>query len=441
MKRIVIILLILLVGAIGLDLYFDEITGAKRPDEAAVNAPAKPAEQQVQTPPEVLPPVEPQPQPDKPVVVQEVPQPRPLPEKPHSAEHEAALQVAQAVQPDAVPEDLEQMVQSGRISPEAAAAVREWAQAHGVAKVEEIGTDAAGADGSKQTRYRLVSKDGVQDLLLTVETPRDGQAAVSRVEEVAADKALVTQQSDALSVVSAFMEAVRRGDMGAARRMTSGKEVSDATLAGLCMLFEEGDFSMRRQLPIRNMFASENNRGYMVYMSPQDAEAAQSRHIGIELTRDAEKGWMVKAVALDDLLNRYEATAEAEGGMYFPIVKNPQGGDSLVLYFGFNDALLSPRSLRQLKIVASLLRESKGDLSITGHTDDIGTDSYNQSLSERRAEAVKNALIDYGVNPAQISTRGMGKSQPLRVYHTGDTQQTIRTIRSGNRRAEIYLDF
>ena len=127
--------------------------------------------------------------------------------------------------------------------------------------------------------------------------------------------------------------------------------------------------------------------------------------------------------------------------MYFPIVKNPQGGDSLVLYFGFNDALLSPRSLRQLKIVASLLRESKGDLSITGHTDDIGTDSYNQSLSERRAEAVKNALIDYGVNPAQISTRGMGKSQPLRVYHTGDTQQTIRTIRSGNRRAEIYLDF
>ena len=442
MKRtlLTLLLLLLLAGVILVDVYFQEIASYLWPETA--NTVAQATEQ---TPPAPEQPSEPTPDPEPAPAPTATPQPpqqtplRPLAERPHSAEHATALQVAQAMQPQAAQGELDTLVQSGSITPEAAQAIREWAQNHEIEKVEEIGTVVSENDGSKETRYRLVAKNGGEDVLIAVTTPKQGTPTVSRVQTAAADKTQVNTQSDALSVVEAFVEAVKRGDMGAARRLTSGKDITDATLAGLCMLFEEGDFSMRRNVPIRSMFTNEENAGFLIYMT--DGTSPQARHVGLELTRDAERGWTVKAVSMDNLLNRYEASGEAEGGVYFPLVKNPRGGDSIVLYFGFNDATLSPRSMSQLKIVASLLKDSKGTLDISGHTDDIGTAAYNQNLSVRRAEAVKEALITYGVHAEQISTRGMGKSQPLRTYHAGDTQQTIRTIRSSNRRAEIYLDF
>ena len=122
-------------------------------------------------------------------------------------------------------------------------------------------------------------------------------------------------------------------------------------------------------------------------------------------------------------------------------MKNPKGGDSLALFFGFNESDLTPRSLRQLQIVAELLKQTHGKLNISGHTDDVGSEAYNQALSVRRADAVKAALVGFGVAPEQITTHGLGKSQPRRTYKEDDSAQDIDTIRGENRRAEIYLDF
>lgn len=442
MKRFLIILILLIIAAAA-GIWFKDALIALMP---APPAPA-PAQQAEPTPPPAPPAPEPAPEPQQ---AEPTPPPAPEPppappvvrkpmERPHSAEHAAVLQAARAAEPDAPGQELDALVQEKRISPEAAENLRHWTAEHPEYTVEEIGTAAAATPGEKETRYRLISKQGGgEDALVSVITPKQGKPYVSKAEKTANDKTKVTPESDALTVVEGFVEALKRGDMATARRMVAGGEVSDATLAGLCMMFEEGDFAMRKKLPIRNMFQTQDNAGFLIYMTSADSKAG---NVGIEATYTAERGWAVKAVALDNLLNRYEASAEAEGGMYFPIVKNPQGGDSLVLYFGFNDASLSPRSLSQLKIVANLLKDTKGILSISGHTDDVGTAAYNQTLSERRATAVKEALISLGVGPAQISTKGMGKSQPLRTYHVGDTMQTIRHIRGGNRRAEIYLDF
>lgn len=461
MKRLIPLLVLLLIAAIAVDIYFKEIMAYlwPTPQVPSQQLPTDP-QQKPQQDPQAQQPTTPEPaQPTNPPAdtpPAEAPKPTPTPtpepqppttprkpmERPHSAEHATALQTARAVEAAAPQAELEALVEGGSITPEAAQAIRDWAKEHPISKVEEIGTVITGSDGTKETRYRLVSEDGQQDMLISVITPRQGKPSVHTVQTTDADKTKLTPQSDALSVVEGFVEAVKRGDMSTARRLTSGKEVSDATLAGLCMIFEEGDFAMRKNLPIRNMFRNGDNEGYLIYLTAQqDGASRQPRNVGIELSHDPERGWTVKAVAMDDLLNRYETTAEAEGGVYFPLVKNPQGGDSIVLYFGFNDATLSPRSLSQLKIVASLLQASQGTLTISGHTDDIGSAAYNQQLSERRAEAVKQALITYGVGEQQISTRGLGKRQPLRTYHAGDNVQTIRTIRSSNRRAEIYLDF
>ena len=418
----------------GLDEWLDEIIG---PEKTTVvkEEPQKPKEEA----PEPAPTEQPKPEPPK-----ETPKPQPLPqltERPHSAEHAVVLHVTQAAKPEAAEGTLDQLAERVGLSKENAETLREWVKEHPDFKVEEIGlAETNRQSGEKETRYRLVSDKGDEDIIISVTTPKKGTPTISHIEKVAADRTQVTPQSDALTVVEGFVEALKQGDMSAARRLTSGEEISDATLAGLCIMFEDGDFSMRKKLPIRNMFKNEEAAGYIIYMAPHD-ESGQAGNVGIEMGFDAARGWTVKAVAMDNLLDRYEASGAAEGGVYFPIVKNPQGGDSLVLYFGFNDATPSPRSLRQLKIVANLLKGSQGTLNISGHTDDIGTVEYNQQLSERRAAAVKDTLIANGVRESQITTQGLGKSQPRRTYHVGDTRETIRTIRSGNRRAEIYLDF
>ena len=366
--------------------------------------------------------------------------------RPHSAEHATALRVTQALELPAPQRAtvLNELVQQGVISQETVTRLNDWRSKKGDVplQVQEVGNILDEQARTKETRYRISTADGGgEDIVLSISAPTEGKApSVQQAKEVPADKTRVTSESDSLSVVEGFVEALKHGDMETARRLTVGGDVTDATLAGLCMVFEEGDFVLRNRLPLRNMFSKGANAGFLVYLSPRNG-SEKSRNVGIEMTHDAQRGWLIKAVALDDMLNRYEESAQAEGGVYSPIVKNPQGGDSLVLYFAFDDATLSPRSLKQLKIVANLLTSREGNINISGHTDDIGSSAYNQDLSERRAAAVRDALVAQGVAAERITTRGLGKRQPLRSYRTGDSRQTISTIRGENRRAEVYLDF
>jgi outer membrane protein OmpA-like peptidoglycan-associated protein len=62
----------------------------------------------------------------------------------------------------------------------------------------------------------------------------------------------------------------------------------------------------------------------------------------------------------------------------------------------------------------SVLRKyNQTQIEVAGHTDTTGSEEYNQQLSVRRADAVKNALIQQGINPARIVAIGYGESQPI----------------------------
>ncbi len=351
-----------------------------------------------------------------------------------------ALTTTEVLKSGNVNEMLDRMVAQGLMKPEAAAALKAWSAQHKVSGIEEIGSTTA-ADGSKTTRYRISCAEGKGDILLSVITTKDGKARVELATETSSDRTELTATSDPLTVVEGFLAAVKKGDMTVARNMVTGQEVSDATIAGLCMLFDEGEFALRAGDPIRGTFANADHAGYLVYLTDlSQPEDKRPRHIGMEMERSG-KTWRVSAVALDALLSAYEEQGYAEGGRYFPIVKNPRGGDSLALFFAFNESELTPRSLRQLRIVAELLKQSQGKLNISGHTDDVGSEKYNLALSERRAVAVKDALVSFGVEAGQITAHGLGKSQPRRTYNTDDSEKEIDYIRGENRRAEIYLDF
>ncbi len=421
---------------------------AEPAEPAPAPAPAeKPAPAPVPVPvptPQPQPAPAPQPVPaPAPVAEPQKPEPglRKLPapgEKPRSVEHSMALQVTEALKGDNAAATVDEMVARGKMSQSAADALKAWAAAHKAVSVEEVGTGRR-PDGAKVTRYRIKSADGGEDMLVDVVTARNGEVTIEVAKATPADKTRVGATTDALTVAEGFMEAVRRGDMATARSLVTGTEVSDATVAGLCMVFEEGAFSLRQDAPIRSTFENADHAGFLVYIVSKDSP--RPGNVGLEMTR-TEPGWRVSAVALDALLSSYEASASAEGGRYFPIVKNPRGGDSLALFFAFNESELTPRSLRQLQIVAELLKQSPGKkLNISGHTDDVGSEAYNLKLSERRAEAVKTALVSYGVQAEQITTHGLGKSQPRRHYRPEDSEKQIDYVRGENRRAEIYLDF
>jgi len=82
--------------------------------------------------------------------------------------------------------------------------------------------------------------------------------------------------------------------------------------------------------------------------------------------------------------------------------------------FDFDSATLKPGAYTEISRVAGVLnRYPQTTIRIEGHTDTSGPEAYNQQLSEKRAEAVKNALAQQGVNPSRMFSIGFGESQPV----------------------------
>ncbi len=144
------------------------------------------------------------------------------------------------------------------------------------------------------------------------------------------------------------------------------------------------------------------------------------------------------------------AGASTEGGheqiikIYWDVENNPQTsqlaedlektGRAKVydLYFDFRSDSLRLESKKVLEEIAQVMKQHPDwKLSVEGNTDNIGGNAFNLDLSQRRAAAVKQALVDqYDVAGGRLSTAGFGASHPV------DTNGTIEG-RARNRRVEL----
>ena len=84
------------------------------------------------------------------------------------------------------------------------------------------------------------------------------------------------------------------------------------------------------------------------------------------------------------------------------------------ILFDVNKSTIKPSSTGVLNQIAKLMKEH-ADLkfSIEGHTDSDGDETSNQTLSEQRAESVKKALTEVGIESSRLQTKGWGESKPI----------------------------
>lgn len=138
-----------------------------------------------------------------------------------------------------------------------------------------------------------------------------------------------------------------------------------------------------------------------------------SGNIDLRETSDAvEKLDNIKILTFDEMI---------EEGLSVPVNN---------LFFDFGESKLLPTSEPELKRIAKILIHKNLRISIEGHTDNVGSNDFNNDLSLKRSNAVKRFLISEGCRPDQLETTGFGASKPVASNETDEG-------RALNRRVEL----
>jgi outer membrane protein OmpA-like peptidoglycan-associated protein len=147
--------------------------------------------------------------------------------------------------------------------------------------------------------------------------------------------------------------------------------------------------------------------------------AEQERQAAAARAAEAEE----RAREMERKLSDFE-TRQTERGLVLTL-----GG----VLFAFDSADLKPEaSERIVRLAGFLIGAPDRSALIEGYTDDLGDDAYNLTLSRRRAETVRQALIDQGVSPARLVADGYGEAYPVAPNDSDANRQR-------NRRVEIVI--
>jgi len=187
----------------------------------------------------------------------------------------------------------------------------------------------------------------------------------------------------------------------------------------------------------------------------QAAENLASQHQGnlclyvVQVGDYHKSGWLTenlagvsgcsKVMSIGDLASAGAMGAFVKDALLKPAPEKPVQYEkisfSATALFDFDKSVLKPEGKAELRKLGEYIK-GKGvqvvDIDVIGHTDSIGTDEYNQNLSEERAAAVKNFLTSEGVNGSIIDASGQGESNPVADNSTDEG-------RAKNRRVEVHV--
>lgn len=151
---------------------------------------------------------------------------------------------------------------------------------------------------------------------------------------------------------------------------------------------------------------------------------AERQSVLAEARESEARAAQARAQSLERELEELKAK-KTERGMVLTL------GDVL---FDTGKATLKPGAYQTIDRVAQALQQSPGSkVMIEGHTDSVGSESFNQTLSEQRAQAVQAALMQRGVSGSQITSKGMGETTPVASNDDAGGRQQ-------NRRVELIFN-
>jgi outer membrane protein OmpA-like peptidoglycan-associated protein len=188
-----------------------------------------------------------------------------------------------------------------------------------------------------------------------------------------------------------------------------------------------------RQEAERQLAEEERQRQAAAQQAALDSAARSAAQARAEAEREAQRRSEAERTAAD-LQARLYASISA-------IMETRKGARGLVaalsgVNFETNKATLKPVAREKLSKLSGVLLGFPGEykLEIEGHTDSTGTDAYNQTLSQSRAESVRNFLVEQGIPVERIpTTQGFGRTRPIAPNDT-------RANREKNRRVDIVIE-
>ena len=250
---------------------------------------------------------------------------------------------------------------------------------------------------------------------------QDAQAAAAAAKKAAEDQAaaeakrrqdaeLARQQAE-----QAKAEALRMKQEAEAAAAAAAKQKAEAEAATAAAVAQQQAAQAAAEQAARDKAAAQDQQ------RAAEAEAEKARQA-------AAKAEAEKADLRAQLLNQLNSILQTRDSARGLIVNMSD------VLFDTGSYTLKPGAREKLAKISGILLAHPGlTLQIEGHTDSVGGDDFNQQLSERRADTVRDFLAEQGVPASTITARGFGKTQPVASNDTAEGRQR-------NRRVELVVN-
>src|SRR5437879_2298051 len=230
----------------------------------------------------------------------------------------------------------------------------------------------------------------------------DAQARIAAEKRAAEDR-------EAKARADAIAEVQRRKDAELARQQ------AEAAKAEAMRMQQEAQQAAAAAAAARDRAAAQAQQ------RAAEAETEKARQAAAQA--EAEKA-QLRAQLLNQLNSILQTRDSARG-----LIVNMSD-----VLFDTGSYTLKPGAREKLAKISGIVLAHPGlSLQIEGHTDSVGGDEFNQQLSERRADSVRDFLAEQGVAPSTITAHGFGKTQPVATNETAEGRQR-------NRRVELVVN-
>jgi outer membrane protein OmpA-like peptidoglycan-associated protein len=222
----------------------------------------------------------------------------------------------------------------------------------------------------------------------------------------------------------------------AAQREADAKARADAAAAS-----QQQEAAARQQAEIQRLQAERDAAQSAAATARADADRLAAQQQAERERQNAEqerlKAQQAQDAAAQSELEKQQLRAQLleQFNRILPTTDTPRGlkVNMADVLFAFGKYDLRPAAREALAKLSGIVLGHPGlKLSVEGYTDSIGSDEVNQTLSEKRAGAVRDYLVQQGVDPSSITATGFGKSNPVASNDTNEGRQQ-------NRRVEIII--